>query len=135
MLARGIVRDNTTAAGPSGFMKGGMGAISRLSAFRGGTWHGGAHGRGSGRILTTNGAARRALPHPAKIGAKIVIANANAETTFLKLVDERDCPKDSCGVRSIRCESTVSASIWLWTACPIAHPSGPRSPVSTIRSN
>mgnify|MGYP002078202655 CR=1 FL=1 len=28
MLARGIVRDNTTAAGPSGFMKGGMGAIS-----------------------------------------------------------------------------------------------------------
>lgn len=110
MLARGIVRDNTTAAGPSGFMKGGMGAISeaiRLS--------GEAHGMEVrtdaevAEILTANGVARGVrLASGEEIGAKIVIANANAKTTFLKLVDGKGLPEGFLrDIRSIRCESTV----------------------------
>lgn len=110
MLARGIVRDNTTSAGPSGFMKGGMGAIS--DAIR---RSGEAHGMevrtnaDVSEILTHGGAATGVrLTSGEEIRAKIVIANTNARTTFLKLAANASLPDAFLrDIRSIRCESTV----------------------------
>jgi phytoene dehydrogenase-like protein len=110
MLARGIVRDNTTSAGPSGFMKGGMGAIS--DAIR---RSGEAHGMevrtnaDVAEILTSSGKARGVrMASGEEITSRIVIANTNARTTFLRLLSAENLPKDfQRDIRSMRTESTV----------------------------
>nr|MBP9183207.1 NAD(P)/FAD-dependent oxidoreductase [Fuscovulum sp.] len=110
MLARGIVRDGGTAAGPAGFMKGGMGSIS--DAIR---RSGEAHGmqvRTScpvERILVEDGrAVGIRLEGGEEIRAKIVIANATARTIFTRLLDPATLPEGfNRDIRNIRCESTV----------------------------
>lgn len=110
MLARGIVRDGSTAAGPAGFMKGGMGSIS--DAIR---RSGEAHGmqvRTScpvERILVEGGrAVGIRLEGGEEIRSKIVIANATARTIFTRLLDPDSLPEEfNRDIRNIRCESTV----------------------------
>jgi phytoene dehydrogenase-like protein len=110
MLARGIVRDNTTAAGPSGFVKGGMGAISDAIR-RSGEAHGMEVRTGAEveRILSTSGLARGVrLGGGEELFAKIVVSNANARTTFLKLLDGAGLPEEFLrDIRAMRTESTV----------------------------
>ncbi len=110
MLARGIVRDGSTAAGPGGFMKGGMGAISEAIR-RSGEAHG-MEVRTScpvEKILTENGRAVGVrLEGGEEIRSKIVIANATARTIFTKLLDTETLPEEfNRDIRNIRCESTV----------------------------
>lgn len=110
ILARGIVRDGSTAAGPGGFMKGGMGAISDAIRRSGEAY--GMQVRTScpvDIILVEEGRAVGVrLKSGEKIRSKIVIANATARTTFTKLLDIETLPEDFIGdIRNIRCESTV----------------------------
>ena len=88
-LLRGAVRDSTTAAGPTGVVRGGMGSIPAAIA---------ASGRRFGldirtdaevaSILTKDGKASGvALTSGEEIGARIVVANAAARSTFLNLVE------------------------------------------------
>ncbi|MCV3210824.1 NAD(P)/FAD-dependent oxidoreductase [Mesorhizobium sp. YC-39] len=110
MLVRSIVRDQTTAAGPSGFMKGGMGMISD-SIRRSGESHGLAVRTDAevAEIITENGKAMGVrLASGEVIGSRIVIGNASAKTTFLKLVDPARLPESFVrDIRSMRTESTV----------------------------
>jgi phytoene dehydrogenase-like protein len=110
MLVRGIVRDQKTAAGPSGFMKGGMGAIS--DAIR-------KSGEAHGMVVRTDAEVEEILTEGRTatgvrlisgevIRAKAVIANANAKTTFLKLLNPETLPEEFIrDIRAIRTESTV----------------------------
>lgn len=110
MLARGIVRDGNTAAGPSGFMKGGMGAISEAIR-RSGEAHGMEVRTGCPveKILVENGrACGIRLIGGEEIRSKIIVANATARTTFTKLLDSATLPEDfNRDIKNIRCESTV----------------------------
>jgi phytoene dehydrogenase-like protein len=94
-LLRGAVRDSTTAAGPTGVVRGGMGAIPEAIA---------ASGRRHGLAIRTDAevvailsakgrAAGVALASGEEIGARIVVANAAARTTFLELVDPTLLPR------------------------------------------
>ncbi|MCL4068895.1 NAD(P)/FAD-dependent oxidoreductase [Pseudomonas sp. GX19020] len=144
MLARGIVRDGTTAAGPGGFMKGGMGAIS--DAIR---RSGEAHGmevRTScpvEKILTEQGRAVGVrMEGGEEIRSKIVIANATARTIFTKLVDTATLPEEfNRDIRNIRCESTVFRVNLALSALPEApvfsqaSPDGGVVPQMTIAPN
>ncbi len=110
MLVRGIVRDGSTAAGPGGFMKGGMGSVS--DAIR---RSGEAHGMRVRvscpveRILVERGrAVGIRLEGGEEIRSKIVIANATARTTFTKLLDPEALPEQfNRDIKNIRSESTV----------------------------
>lgn len=110
MLARGIVRDGNTPAGPAGFIKGGMGAISEAIR-RSGEAHGMQVRTGCPveRILVENGRAVGVrLVGGEEIRSKIVIANATARTTFTRLLDPATLPEDfNRDIENIRCESTV----------------------------
>lgn len=110
MLARGIVRDGNTAAGPAGFMKGGMGSISEAIR-RSGEAHGMVVRTNCAvdKILVDNGRAVGVrLEGGEEIRSKIVIANATARTTFTKLLDPATLPEDfNRDIENIRCESTV----------------------------
>lgn len=110
MLARGVVRDNSTAAGTSGFMKGGMGAISDAIR-RSGEAHGMEVRTNAEveQILTASGTARGVrLTSGEELTSRIVIANTNAKTTFLKLAAGASLPEAfQRDIRSIRTESTV----------------------------
>ncbi|WP_118135465.1 NAD(P)/FAD-dependent oxidoreductase [Oceanicella sp. SM1341] len=138
MLARGIVRDGSTAAGPAGFMKGGMGAISEAIR-RSGEAHG-MQVRTScpvERILVENGrAAGVRLAGGEVIRSKIVIANANARTTFTRLLDPADLPEDfNRDIRNIRCESTVfrvNLALTGLPQAPVFAANGPLPPQMTI---
>ncbi|PIP00040.1 phytoene desaturase family protein [Pleomorphomonas carboxyditropha] len=88
-LLRGAVRDSTTSAGSTGVVRGGMGSIPEAIA---------ASGRRFGlevrtdaevaSILASNGRASGvALASGEEIGARVVVANAAARSTFLDLVD------------------------------------------------
>ncbi len=107
---RPLVRDNTTAAGVGGFVRGGMGSISNAIA-RCGEAHGLEVRTDApvARINTVNGAATGVtLADGAVLDAKCVIANANAKTTFLKLLPEAELPADFIqNVRNIRTRSSV----------------------------
>ncbi len=110
MLVRSIVRDATTAAGPGGFMKGGMGAISETIRRSGEAY--GMQVRTScpvARIIVENGrAAGVQLEGGEEIRSKIVIGNATARTIFTKLLDPDSLPEEfNRDIRNIRCESTV----------------------------
>lgn len=110
MLARSIVRENTTAAGPAGFMKGGMGAISD-SIRRSGEAHGMQVRTGAvvAEIVRRGGRAVGVrLASGEALNAKIVIANACAQTTFLRLLDPDTLPAEFVrDIRKMRTKSTV----------------------------
>jgi phytoene dehydrogenase-like protein len=89
VLARPMLRDPRTPAGPGGLVKGGMGAVTR--AMRQAAEEAGAvitTGTEVGRVIVENGSATGIeLRDGERIDARAVIANANAQTTFLRLVD------------------------------------------------
>lgn len=109
VLLRGFVRDHETEAGGPGFVRGGMGMISNAIADSGR-----AHGM---EIRTDSEVASIAIDKGRATGVvlksgetvrgRTVIANASAQTTFLKLVDPAELTADFVSdVRKIRVEST-----------------------------
>jgi phytoene dehydrogenase-like protein len=109
VLARPFLRDQTTAAGKSGLVRGGMGAISQAIAASGARF--GLETRTNAevrRILLVDGKARGVeLASGEIVESKIVIANANAKTTFLKLLPESFLPPDfERDIRNFRTAST-----------------------------
>ena len=107
---RPLVRDNTTAAGGGGFIRGGMGAISAAIA-RSGAAHG-LEVRTDApveRVLVENGrAAGVVLAGGETIRARAVVSNANAKTTFLKLVPPAHTPAEfRAKVNGIRTKSGI----------------------------
>ncbi|MFB2551365.1 phytoene desaturase family protein [Ensifer soli] len=109
-LSRSYLRDNTTAAGGTGFVVGGMGAITKAIA---------ASGVASGMEIRTGVAVRAirvgngrttgvVLDDGDVIEAKAVVSNANARTTFLTLLPEQELPPAFVSrIRGFRAESTV----------------------------
>ena len=109
VLARPLLRDGATAAGPGGLVKGGMGAVTR--AMRRAAEEAGVIIRTNAevaRVIIENGAARGVeLADGERIEAKTVIANANAQTTFLRLIDKAHLPAEFVkAVGRIRTESS-----------------------------
>ena len=109
VLARPFLRDQTTAAGPSGLVRGGMGSISQAIARSGERF--GLQTRTDAevkRILVENGKATGVeLVSGETIRAKTVIANASAKTTFLKLLAPDQLPADFLqDIRNFRTTST-----------------------------
>lgn len=107
---RPLVRDNTTAAGGGGFVRGGMGAISAAIA-RSGAAHG-LEVRTDApveRVLVEDGRATGVvLAGGETIRARAVASNANAKTTFLKLVAPQHTPASfRAKVRGIRTKSGI----------------------------
>ncbi len=109
VLARPFLRDQTTAAGRSGLVRGGMGTISKAIA---------ASGAQFGLETRVDAAVRHIVVEGGKavgvelvsgevIRSRIVVANASAKTTFLKLLDSAKLPpgflKD---IRDFRTTST-----------------------------
>ncbi len=131
MLARGLVRDGSTAAGPGGFMKGGMGSISD-SIRRSGEAYG-MEVRTScpvAKILNDKGRAVGVrLEGGEEIRSKIVIANATARTIFTRLLDTVTLPEEfNRDIRNIRCESTVFRVNLALSSLPEAQVFGQTSP-------
>ncbi len=89
VLARPFLRDQTTAAGRNGLVRGGMGAITQAIAKSGARF--GLDTRVHAevkRVVVDNGSAKGVeLASGEILRSDIVIANANAKTTFLKLVE------------------------------------------------
>lgn len=109
VLARPMLRDPATPAGPGGLVKGGMGAVTQ--AMRRAAEAAGVVIRTKAevaRIIVENGVARGVeLTDGERIEAKTVIANANAQTTFLRLVDKAHLPAGFlAAVRRIRTDSS-----------------------------
>ena len=107
---RPLVRDHSTPAGPWGFVRGGMGTISKaIASF--GTAHG-LEVRTSARVKRIDTEGGRAvgvtLDSGEELRARAVISNANAKTTFLKLAANLPLPDDfTRNVRNIRTRSTL----------------------------
>jgi phytoene dehydrogenase-like protein len=97
-------------AGGWGFVRGGMGAITQAIAAS--AREKGAEIRTSAeieRILVRNGAASGvALKSGEEIEAKLLVSNANAKHTFLKLVDEAELPPEF--LAEIRSYRTLSSA-------------------------
>lgn len=109
VLARPMLRDANTPAGPGGLVKGGMGSVTQ--AIRRAAEAAGVAIRTNAevaRVIVENGAARGVeLTTGERIEAKAVIANANAQTTFLRLVDKAHLPAAFVSaVRRIRTDSS-----------------------------
>jgi phytoene dehydrogenase-like protein len=110
VLMRGFARDHGTAAGGAGFVRGGMGSISRAIA---------ASGTAHGMVVRTNAEVREidieggravgvTLASGERIAARRVITNASAQTVFRRLVPARHLPPAFLNdVANIRDESTV----------------------------
>jgi phytoene dehydrogenase-like protein len=110
VLLRGFIRDNTTAAGGPGVIRGGMGSISKAIA---------ASGMAAGMTVRTNAEVARVevtngratgvvLASGERIGARCVVGNASAQTLYRKLVPADALPAGFLGeVANIRDESTV----------------------------
>lgn len=109
VLARPLLRASGTPAGPGGLVRGGMGAITqamrRSAEAAGVTVHTDAE---VSRVIVEDGFARGIeLNDGRRILAKRVVANANAQTTFLRLVDAAHLPAEFvASVRRIRTESS-----------------------------
>ncbi len=96
VLARPMLRDGKTAAGPGGLVRGGMGGIANalLSAARDAGVEVRLDSPVEG-IAVTGGRARGVILRGGeRVTADIVVANANAKTVFLKLVDRKDLPEE-----------------------------------------
>jgi phytoene dehydrogenase-like protein len=108
-LLRPLVRDHGTAAGGWGYMRGGMGSIPAAIAQSGARF--GLETRVDAPVshilVKDNRAAGVALESGEEITAKCVISNANAKTTFLSLVEEKETPDEfRSHVRNIRTHSS-----------------------------
>ena len=109
VLARPLLRDGTTSAGPGGLVKGGMGAVTQ--AIRRAAEEAGVTIRTRAevvRVIIESSAARGVeLKDGEQIEAKVVIANANARTTFLRLIDKSHLPETFVqAVKRIRTDSS-----------------------------
>lgn len=96
VLLRGFIRDHTTDAGPAGFVKGGMGAISGAIAASGQ-----AHGmeiRCGVAVKSVNVSSGQAtgitLENGETIATRCVISNAASKILFQKLLSPQDVPAD-----------------------------------------
>lgn len=96
VLLRGYVRDHTTAAGPAGFVRGGMGSISEAIAAAGQ-----AHGMqvrlgcAVARVNVQGGRATGVtLQNGETLQAKCVVSNAATKVLFRQLVDPKEVPGD-----------------------------------------
>lgn len=108
-LLRGNVRDNGTAAGGTGLVRGGMGTVSQAIARSGARF--GLETRTDAevtKILVRNGRAEGVvLKNGDEIRAKTVIANASAQHTFLDLVEEAALPSEFLtDIRGLKAQST-----------------------------
>jgi phytoene dehydrogenase-like protein len=109
VLARPMLRDGSTDAGPGGLVKGGMGSVS--GALLHAAEEAGVKVRVNcpvQRIDTLNGSARGLiLEGGERVVARIVVGNANAQTVFLRLIDQAALPVDFVrAVQRIRTESS-----------------------------
>ena len=109
-LLRPFVRDHETAAGGWGFIRGGMGTISQAIARSGERF--GLQVRTDAEVVSiiTKGerATGVALRSGEEILARAVIANANAKSTFLRLLPEQSLPAEFVtAIRNLRTESTA----------------------------
>jgi len=109
VLARPMLREPGTPAGPGGLVKGGMGAVTQ--AMRRAAEAAGVVIRTKAevaRVIIEEGTARGVtLRDGERIEAKVVIANANAQTTFLRLVDKAHLPTGFISaVKRIRTDSS-----------------------------
>lgn len=110
VLMRGFARDHSTAAGGAGFVRGGMGSISKAIAASGQ-----AHGMQvrtgaevAGIDIQDGRATGVTLASGERIAARRVITNASAQTVFRKLVPRQHLPAEFLNdVANIRDESTV----------------------------
>jgi len=96
VLLRGYIRDHTTAAGPAGFVRGGMGSISEAIAASGR-----AHGMEvrcnasvDGVVLRDGCAAGVRLDTGETLSAKLVVSNVASKILFRKLLPSTAVPED-----------------------------------------
>jgi phytoene dehydrogenase-like protein len=125
VLARPMLRDGKTAAGPGGLVRGGMGSIANalLSAARDAGVDVRLNSPVSG-IAVASGSARGLILHGGeRVPADVVVANANAKTVFLKLVDRKELPAEFVeAVARIRTQSScfkinvAASALPKWTA-------------------
>lgn len=144
VLARPLLRDGSTPAGPGGLVKGGMGAVTQ--AIRRAAEAAGVTIRTSAevkRIIVENGAACGVeLANGERIDAKAVIANANAQTTFLRLIDREHLPVSFVeAVKRIRKESScfkinlATSQLPRWSAYAARNLDAPNPGSITIAEN
>ena len=110
VLMRGFIRDHSTAAGGPGFIRGGMGSISKAIAAAG--MAAGMTVRTDAEVAQVELAEGRAvgvvLTSGERIAARRVIANASAQTLYRRLVPAEALPAGFLDeVANIRDESTV----------------------------
>jgi phytoene dehydrogenase-like protein len=95
-LLRGHLRDNTTKAGGTGLMRGGMGTISQALAESGRRY--GMEVRTGAEVqkirVSDNRTEGVVLKSGEEIRARTVISNASARHTFLDLLDDRELPPE-----------------------------------------
>lgn len=108
-LLRANLRDNSTAAGGTGLVRGGMGAVTQAIA-RSGARFGMETRTGAevAKILIRDGRARGVvLKDGTEISARAVIANASAQHTFLDLVEPDEVPGTFLSdIRGLKSQST-----------------------------
>lgn len=109
VLARPLLRESGTAAGPGGLVRGGMGSISK--AMRRAAEAAGVEVRVDAaveRVIVEAGRARGvALAGGEAVQARAVVSNANARTLFLRLLRDVPLPEDVvAAVRRIRTDSS-----------------------------
>lgn len=108
-LLRPLVRDHGTAAGDWGYIRGGMGSIPEAIAKSGARF--GLETRVNAAVarvlVQSNQVTGVVLESGEEIKAKCVISNANAKTTFLKLVENKETPAEFRNqVQNIRTKSS-----------------------------
>jgi phytoene dehydrogenase-like protein len=143
VLARPLLRDNTTAAGPSGLVKGGMGAVS--AALLEAAQEAGVTVRVNAPVERIETRAGRAtglrLASGETVEAAIIVANANAQTVFLRLIERSALPPDFISaVSRIRTDSScfkinvAADELPRWTAWESRKVEGPPGSI-TIAEN
>jgi phytoene dehydrogenase-like protein len=144
VLARPLLRDANTVAGPGGLVRGGMGAISQamLRAAK----EAGVTVQTEAEVAQIEIRDRRAygvtLAHGEKIEADIIVSNANAKTLFLRLVNRRWLPEEVVSaVHRIRTTSScfkinlATDQLPHWTAYPAARVGASHPGSITIAEN
>jgi phytoene dehydrogenase-like protein len=110
LLLRANLRDSTTAAGGTGFVRGGMGSITQAILLSGQRFGMEARvGEEVTKIVIRSGRARGVvLASGEELTSRIVVSNAPARTTFLNLVDSNVLdPQFIAGIRSFGGVSTA----------------------------
>lgn len=109
ILLRGFLRDNTTAAGGSGIIRGGMGSISQ-AIMRAGTEHGmqvRCNATVEEILVENKRAVGVRLAQGEELRARAVISNAPAKLTFQQLLRSTPLPEDfSKDIANIRDRAT-----------------------------